>query len=110
MDIWGNMRSLQGKTLQTLDRRNRFDVTYVGSDVLLVKPHVSGIERKIQRTVIEAAFVELSARGELSRVDIRERYSEFNPAYVVAILSTLPGITVEVRPIRLLYKGVPTPR
>ena len=103
MAIWSEFRKLQGKTIRTLDRRNPFDVSYVGQDTLIVTPQVSGKVRTINREIIESAFIELKTKGELSRSEIQDRYSSFNPAYVAALLSELPGVSYRIRPIVLRY-------
>lgn len=101
MDMWLAIRQLKGKTLRTLDRNNPFDVVDITEQMIVVRPHASGIERTIRRKEIEPAFQELRARGMIERVNIRERYSNFNPAYVAAILVALPGVRCSVKPIRL---------
>jgi len=108
MEIWVEVKKLQGKTLKTLDRNNPFDIVDVGARKLIVKPHVRGIERGIRRQAIEGAFKELVMRGEITRADIRCRHSNFNPAYVAAILASLPNVTFSLKPIRLYY-GVEGP-
>lgn len=96
---------MAGRTLQTLDRGRHFDVVEVGDTSVIVRPHVSDIERGIRRVDIEGAFAELLECGQLSRSDIRRRYSNFNPAYVAAILAALPGVTHTLRPIVLFVKS-----
>jgi hypothetical protein len=104
MDVWTEIEKLQGKTLKTLVQNKPFDVVLVGNRRVIVRPHVSGVERPIRREAIEGAFGELVLRGELTRSEIRERYSNFNPAYVAAILAALPGVTHILKPIRLYYQ------
>lgn len=105
MDIWSEIRNLQGDTLKTLDRGNPFDVSYVGNDTLFVSPQISGKARPIKRGTFEEAFNELRIRGELSRSDIQTRSSRFNPAYIAAILSKVTGVRYRRRPIVLSYNG-----
>ena len=106
MSIWSEIEKLQGKTLNTLDRKKPFDIVYVGEQTVIVRPHVRRLERPIRRQVIEDAFAELKLRGEISRCEIRDRYTSFNPAYVAAILSSLPGVTYLLKPIRLYYQAL----
>ncbi len=54
---------------------------------------------------MEAAYQRLMALEELSRSEIRELFSEFNPAYVAAILAALPGVTYSRKPIALKWAG-----
>jgi hypothetical protein len=105
MDVWTEIEKLQGKTLKTLAQNKPFDVVLVGQHTVIVRPHARGLERSIRREVIESAFSELALRGELARVEIRDRYTNFNPAYVAAILAALPGVTHSSRPIRLYYRA-----
>jgi hypothetical protein len=103
MDAWTEIKALVGKTLRTLDQNNAFDVIAVTDQAVVVCPRASGKERTIKRGEIEPAFRELVARGMIQRTDVRDRYSNFNPAYVAAILAALPGVRHSVRPIRLYY-------
>jgi hypothetical protein len=103
MKLWSEISKLEGKTLRTLDRNRPFDVVKVGVREVIVRPHVRGIVRTIHRDAIEDAFSELAARGKMARTDIRNRYSDFNPAYIAAMLAALPGVKVFKKPIRLEY-------
>jgi len=105
MDVWTEVEKLQGKTLKTLAQNKPFDVVLVGTQRVIVRPHVRGVERPIRREAIEDAFGELAMRGELTRSEIQERYSNFNPAYVAAILAALPGVTYSLNPIRLRHQA-----
>jgi hypothetical protein len=105
MNYWLEIDKLKGKTLRTLDRGNPFDGVAVTDSDVIVQPHVRDMERKISRKEIEGAFRELSTRRELTRVKIHEQYSEFNTAYVAAILAALPGVEHKIRPIRLYYQS-----
>jgi hypothetical protein len=57
----------------------------------------------IPRDEIEGAYNELVASGVISRTDIRAHHSNFNPAYVAALLAALPGVTASTKPIQLRY-------
>jgi len=101
MEIWEEVKKIQGTTLKTLRHNKPFDVVEVDSKSVVVKPHVSGKERKISMQDIEEAFKELKKRGKITRVAIMSRYSAFNPAYVAAILAKLPNVTFSKKPIQL---------
>ena len=105
MKIWSEIKKLKGTTLKTLDQNRPFDIVEVTDQNVIVKPHARGIARTIKREAIEDAFGELALRGEITRADIRERYANYNPAYVAAILASLPGVTALRKPIRLYYGG-----
>ncbi len=104
MSIWSLVTELQGRTLKTLDQGKPFDIVSVTERDVLVKPHISDKERPIKRSAIEGAYNEMIRRGELDRAEVREKYSDYNPAYVVAILATFPNVIVKTKPIRLEYK------
>lgn len=101
MDCWMQIRALKGKTIRTLDRGNPFDVLDVTENAAIVRPHENMKERNVPREEIESAYNELVAKRELTRVTIREKYSQFNPAYVAAILAALPNVSSRAKPIRL---------
>jgi hypothetical protein len=105
MNVWIEIEKLKGQTLTTLDQRKLFDIVDVTEHAVIVRPHKNNIERKIQRDDMENAFRRLSATGELTRSDIREEFSNFNPAYVGAIFAKLPGVSHSLRPIRLRITG-----
>ena len=105
MEMWKQVKSLEGHTLKTLARGNHFDVVSVDTQKVIVRPHVQGIKRHIKWQIIEDAFSELVQRGEVTRVDIRDHYTQFNPAYVAAILAALPDVTFTQPPIHLFYQS-----
>jgi len=101
MNIWIEINKLTGQTLRTLDRLKSFDVVDVTEHAVIVRPHKNEIERKISRDAIENAYRRLVTSGEITRTEIRENFSQFNPAYVAAILAELPDVKHSIRPIRL---------
>jgi len=103
IDCWQEVKKLQGQTLKTLDQRKSFDIlgaTYSCVEIFL---HSKKSYRKIYRQEIEGACDELKTRREITRSEIEERHSPRNPAYVAAILATLPGVGYSLNPIRLFY-------
>ena len=101
MDCWKEIKNLSVKTIETLDRGNSFDVVVILEQSLIVRPHSSGKERIIARNEVDGSYRELIVRGEITRSDIQERYSPRNPAYVAALLESLPNIKYSLKPIRL---------
>ena len=101
MSIWAEINQLKGQTLSTLDQRKVFDVADVVEQAVIVRPHQSGIERKVPRDAIENAYQRLQVTGEITRTEIHSEFSLFNPAYVSVILAALPGVQYSIRPIRL---------
>ena len=105
MNIWIEIEKLTGQTLVTLDQRKPFDIVDITDHAVTVRPHKTGAERKIPRDNIEGAFKKLLAIGQLTRSEIREEFSNFNPAYVAAILAQLSNVKHSTKPIRLWIVG-----
>jgi hypothetical protein len=103
MNLWQEIKQLEGQTLHTLDHSNPFDILSVDRSKVTVRPHATDKERSVPWPQLENAFRELSVRGEISRVEIEHQHSPRNPAYVAAILAELPGVTHKTKPIRLFY-------
>lgn len=101
MNTWDEIKKLRGKTLRTLDQRKPFDVLDVSDHTVIIAPHKSHSERPISRDEVENAYRRLEAVGKLTRTEIRDNFSEINPAYVAAMLAELPNVKHSVRPIRL---------
>lgn len=101
--LWKELEKLKGRELHTLDRNNPFQLVEVGESRITLQIGNTGKKRTLSRTELESAWQTLVSHKELSRVEIRAQYSNFNPAYVAAILSALPGVRHEKKPIRLFY-------
>lgn len=101
--MWNLLARLEGQTLKTLDRGQPFQILRVSDTALIVRTS-TGKNRRIPRKQIEDAWGQLAATGSLTRQEIRENFAEFNPAYVAALLSNLPGVITELKPIRLRLK------
>jgi hypothetical protein len=105
MDLWSEIKQLEGKIIKTLDQRKPFEVVDVNDKAVIIKPFVREIERRIPRKEIEESYRELVALGQINRNQIMDLYSPWNPAFVAAILAELPDVTHTIRPIVLYYKG-----
>lgn len=101
--VWGEVAKLIGHPLVTLDKQNPFRILEVTDTLLRILVGRTGQRRTIRRQEIEDASQHLVSQGELSRSEIHAHYSEFNPAYVAAILAALPGVSFATNPIRLSY-------
>lgn len=99
--MWSHVKALAGRSLATLDRRKPFTVKTVSESAVTILVGSTGRERRIARAEIEPAWVELQQHGTLTRGDVRERFAQYNPAYVAAILGQMPGVVVDTKPIRL---------
>lgn len=100
-DLWGEISTLSGETLETLGQRKIFDIVLVDSKGVVVRPHANGVERRIQRKDIEGAFSAMRGVGHIDLLGIR-KHSEMNPVYVAAMLARLSYVSIERKPkIRL---------
>lgn len=107
--LWSEIGKLVGRELKTLDEGNPFRVVRMNDNYMEIFIAQTGKPRKIQRSEIQDAWNELVQKGELSRTTIHQKYSEFNPAYVAAILAELPDVSYETEPIRLFYRRPKVP-
>jgi hypothetical protein len=101
MNLWKEIKKFDGQTLKTLDRKKSFDILDVTDHAVLICPQETQTERPISRDEIENSYRHLVAIGQTTRTEIREKFSEYNPAYVVAILAELPNVEHSIRPIKL---------
>jgi hypothetical protein len=99
--MWNEVQKLEGQTLRTLDQKKGFDIVEVQDSKVIVFLHSTETQRPIHRREIEDSFQRLRSTGQITRSEIRENFSQFNPAYVAAILAALPGVKHSIRPIRL---------
>jgi hypothetical protein len=104
MNLWQEIRKLEGKTLKTLDRKRPFDIITIDDTQIIVQPHVRNLPRPIKREAIEGAWRDLIRQKEISMTEIKSRYSDWSPVYVTAVLAELPNVEYQIRPIRLFYK------
>jgi len=101
MDLAIELRKLQGKRLATLYQNKPFEIIKVSNDQIILKTSTES-QRPIALKEISRAWNHLDKRKKLTRSEVRDLgYSEFNPAYVVAILASLPGVTHSLGPIIL---------
>jgi hypothetical protein len=101
MNIWDEVEKLKGQTLRTLDQSKPFDIVEVTEYAVIVRPHKSNAVRLISRDEIEDAAKRLIAVGQLTRTEVHAEFSEFNTAYVAAVLAELPNVKHSIRPIKL---------
>ncbi len=104
MTLIKELTKLKGKNLFTLDQKKPFEVAEVSNTRLILKTSTESF-RSLPMEEIERAWNYLELHKELTRTEVRELgYSNFNPAYVVAILANFPGITHSRRTIILRLK------
>lgn len=104
MSLVGEVIKLKGKTLKTLDRGHSFDILDLREKRILVRLHSTDNVRPIPYKDVEGSFNDLELRGEISLVEIKQKYSTIHPTYVAAILASLPNVEYRLRPIRLRMK------
>jgi hypothetical protein len=104
MNVWSEIKKMEGKTLYTLDWNKPFDIMSVSSNKVFLWIHSTEKERTIHWNEIEESWNHLEEHKMLTRTEIQRLYSERNPAYVASILANLPGITHDIRPITLYLK------
>ena len=98
------IKSLFGKELHTLDRRKPFTVDDINGNLIIITTS-TGTSRNVPLDGTVDAYNHIQRRGTLTRAEIRENnYSDWNPAYIAAILASFPEIDYTIRPITLFLK------
>lgn len=89
-DLWERVARLRGRTLYTV-RGHPFEVHSVAPTALSIIVGSSGLARNIRRIEIELAYATRLSGGHLTPARVRlSGASEFNSAYVAAIVEGLP--------------------
>lgn len=102
MNIWGQIETLSGRRLATLDQRKPFDVIRATGTRVEVLIHSTGNMRHVSRKAIESGWHYLEREGSLSRDEIQKQgISPRNSSYVTAILAKMPGVTHTLNPLTL---------
>ena len=90
--LWERIRALDGFTLPTVSGRAAFDITSVDDNSVRVVPRSSGKPRPIRREDFERAEALGLVRADVTPIQLRRAgISEFNPAYVAAIIRAAVG-------------------
>jgi hypothetical protein len=90
--LWEQVRALEGWTLPTVNGRALFDISAVDDGFVRVVPHSSGKPRAIKREEFERAEMLGLATAGVTPIQLRRAgISEFNPAYVAAIIRAAVG-------------------
>lgn len=90
--LWDRVRALEGFTLPTVTGRAAFDVASVDDNYVRVVPRSSGKPRPIKREQFERAEALGLATTDVTPIQLRRAgISEFNPAYVAAIIRAAVG-------------------
>jgi hypothetical protein len=90
--LWERIQALEGFTLRTVSGRAEFDIALVSNDYVRVVPHSSRKSRPIKREDFERAEALGLATIDVTPIQLRQAgISEFNPAYVAAIIRAAVG-------------------
>lgn len=101
MGAWEQIDFLTGQTLKTLEQHKPFEVMEITSSDIQIFIYSSLRKRRIKRDEIEGSWEELLKKGIITTSEIKSKYPKTSPAYVAAILASLPGVTYRIKPIRL---------
>ena len=105
LNLWSELKKLQGKTLFTLHQKKSFKIREVSSSKVVLRTSI-GSDRSVPMKELERAWIHLEQRKKLTREEIRGLgYSNFNPAYVAALLANMPGVTYSTKPIILCLES-----
>ena len=97
-DIPAVLVGLVGQTIWTMDRRQPNRILEVSADKVLVATGRSPDGKPVKIAVLQDAADRLYRDGELK---ISVRNVGYRSAFVGAVLATLPGTVVELRPRRI---------
>jgi hypothetical protein len=104
MDLTAELKNLQGKRLTTLYQNKPFEITQVSNNQIILKTSKVP-QHPIPLKEITSAWSHLMKKKKLTSSEVRDLgYSELDPAYVVAILASLPGVAHSLAPIVLTLK------
>jgi hypothetical protein len=85
--LWERIQALERFTLPTVSGRAAFDITSVDDGHVRITPYSSGQPRPIKRQEFEQAEALGLATADVTPIELRRAgVSEFNPAYVAAII------------------------
>ncbi|KYC51682.1 MAG: hypothetical protein AMQ74_01043 [Candidatus Methanofastidiosum methylothiophilum] len=91
--------------LFTLKEEKPFRIIDYSNKEILIQTTENKL-RKIQRNEIEGPYNYIIKNGKISRSEIQELFSRYNPAYVASILSCHPDIDYQLNPnIELIKKN-----
>jgi len=93
--VWEFLHSRIGTTYLTLDQGHPFVLLSVSANAIVIRIGRTNRERSIRRSELEDSWNHLTSRRRLSRVEVRRLHSPYNPAYVVALLASVPGAARE---------------
>ena len=84
MNIWNEIKNLNGNTLRALDRHNPFEIIVVTDSAVIIMSKSSGKERPISREGVENAYRHLTVTGRLTLDELESEFTPRNPVYICA--------------------------
>ena len=106
MNLWEQVARLQDKQLFTLDKKKPFEIKQITNNRMILFTSTDS-QRPLPLRELERAWRHLERHKQLTGDQVRKLgYSNFNPAYVVAILANFPGVAYETKPIILRLKSL----
>ena len=99
VNVWDQVRRLQGRKLATLGQGKAFDVGNIANDGVEIRLHSTDKRRRVYRRVIEPAWKLLESAGSLTQKEIKAGPSPINSPYVAAILAAVPGVKYTCQPV-----------
>ena len=99
-----HINSLKGKILHTLSQGKPFTIDYLHSNIILITTSTKASRNVPLEGTIDA-YNHIKKHGKLTQAEIRDNnYSNWNPAYIAAILACFPEIKHKTKPITLYLK------
>jgi hypothetical protein len=94
---------LKGQTLSTLAKNKKFTVEVVDEAGIIIRVLSTEKNRTISWDEIEKAWEYLQLHGTITQTQILDMGTR-SSAYIVVFLSTLPGVSYQLNPIRLIFQ------
>jgi len=104
-DLWTYIAAWQGERLRTLALGRVFSIVALTDSAVIIRLGRSGHLRRIRREELEGAYRDLLEHGEIGAKWIRRKHAPWNSSFVSAILSHLPEVQYDLRPIRLVHRA-----
>ena len=102
--VINHLRSRFSQRFHTLDRGSPFTLVGIFGNLIIITTS-SGTSRNVPLDGTISSYKHIMKHGELSLSDIREhKYSDWNPTYIAALLTSFSEIDYTLRPIKLLRK------
>ena len=71
MDLWREIKELEGQTLHTLKQKKPFDLLKVSYNKVIIRPQAKMNERSIPWEEISGSWLDLLEHGKITRKEIQ---------------------------------------